>query len=97
MSCSSWTNSISSCGAGFGQLVAQIVDDLVGERRRLPRGLSRTRMSPLFCCVANRPSSDPVRRVNAAMSGVLLQDLFDLLAACDRSPRARCRPATGSR
>ena len=26
-------------------------------------------MSPLFCWVANRPSSDPVRRVKAAMSG----------------------------
>ena len=39
---------------------------------RLPAGFSRTRMSPLVCWVAKRPSSDPVRRVNAAISGVFL-------------------------
>ena len=41
--------------------------------RRLPAGFSRTRMSPLVCCVANNPSSDPVRRVNAATSGVFFK------------------------
>ena len=35
-------------------------------------------MSPLFCCVANRPSSDPVRRVNAAMSGVCWSTVLHL-------------------
>ena len=36
-------------------------------------------MSPLFCCVANRPSSDPVRRVKARDLRRLLEDRLDLL------------------
>ena len=45
------------------QLVAQVVDDLVGAiESRSPRGLRRTSTSPLFICVANMPSSEPVRR-----------------------------------
>ena len=43
--------------------LAQVVDDLLGRSRsRWPRGFRRTRMSPVFCAVANSPSSDPVRR-----------------------------------
>ena len=40
------------------------------ERERAPRGLRRTSTSPRFCGVAKRPISAPVRRENAATSGV---------------------------
>ena len=46
----------------FRQLGAQVAMISSADRLRSPRGFSRTRMSPVFCCVANRPSSDPVRR-----------------------------------
>ena len=78
MSCSSWTNSIPSSGAASCQLRPQLGDDLlelIGSAA--PRGFSRTRMSPVFCAVANRPSSDPVRREYDATSGVSLQNLLD--------------------
>ncbi len=48
------------------------------ERWRSPRGFSRTRMSPVFCCVANRPSSEPVRREKVAISGVSADDRLHL-------------------
>ena len=61
-------------GHGLAKLVAQAVDDLVPPTSfRSLRGFRRTRMSPLFCCVANRPISDPVRRTNVAISGVSLR------------------------
>ena len=63
-------------------------------RARSPRGFRRTRMSPVFCCVANRPSSDPVRRVNAATSGVCCEDRLDRLQTArsvSSSARARRR------
>ena len=34
-------------------------------------------MSPVFCAVANKPSSDPVRREYDATSGVSGNDLLD--------------------
>ena len=42
-------------------------------RARWDRGFSRTTMSPVFCAVANRPSSAPVRRAKPATSGVALR------------------------
>ena len=54
------------------QLRPHVGDDLLRRSRsRSPRGFSRTRMSPVFCAVANSPSSDPVRREYAATSGVV--------------------------
>ena len=47
--------------------------------RRSPLGLSRTRMSPLFCCVANSPSSEPVRRVYAEDVRCFLEHRLHLL------------------
>ena len=54
-------------------------------------------MSPVFCAVANRPSSDPVRREYAATSGVCGDDLLDRAHLPIGFRRARCRPASGSR
>ena len=39
-------------------------------RERRLRGASRATMSPLFCVVANSPSSAPVRRDVPSISGV---------------------------
>ena len=59
--------------AGTGEAVAAATDggsgtaskygvpELLIERSRSARGFRRTRMSPVFCAVAKRPSSDPVR------------------------------------
>ena len=84
-------------GRRLRQLVAQVVDDLVGGTSRSPRGLSRTRMSPLFCCVANSPSSDPVRRVNAATPACLCEHRLHLLQHAVGLFERAARPASGSR
>ena len=50
-------------------------------------------MSPLFCWVANSPSSEPVRRVKAAISGVCCNTRFDRfqqgVAFLERASRGR--------
>jgi hypothetical protein len=70
MSCRSWTNSTSSPGTSsaiFARICSMIAS---AERCRCDRGLRRTSTSPLLGSVANRPSSEPVRRENEATSGV---------------------------
>ena len=58
-------------------------------RSRWPRGFSRTSTSPLFCCVANNPSSEPVRRWIAATSGVLSRTSSTFLSCRSVSSSAR--------
>ena len=49
-------------------------------------------MSPVFCAVAKRPSSEPVRREYDATSGVLADDLLDRAdLAIGFCQRAACR------
>ena len=71
MSCSSWTNSISVSGTASVSLSRRSVMISSADRSRSARGFSRTSTSPLFICVANMPSSEPVRRTYDATSGVL--------------------------
>ena len=78
------------------QAGAQVRHDLVGRAIASPRGLRRTRMSPLFCCGGEQTESEPVRRENAATSGVAAR-IASICAPGGRSPRAPCRPASGSR
>ncbi len=96
MSCSSCTNSISVSGAASPSLSRSSSMISSAERSRSPRGLSRTRMSPVFCWVANRPSSDPVRRRTRDFGGVGRAPPRSS-AAARRCLRAPCPPASGSR
>ena len=48
-------------------------------------------MSPVFCAVANRPSSDPVRREYDATSGVAAST-FSIARTC-RSVSSSAEPA----
>ena len=59
-------------------LHAHVVDHLEDRAVALrSRGLRRATMSPVFCSVANRPSSAPVRRDVPAISGVAARMLLD--------------------
>ena len=62
MSCSSWTNSISVSGTASVSLSRRSLMISSDERSRSARAFRRTSTSPLFICVANMPSSEPVRR-----------------------------------
>ena len=73
MSCRIWTNSIVMPGVSFSNRSRLSAMISLTSRDRWLRGLSRTRMSPRFCCVANIPISAPVRRVNPVISGVSLR------------------------
>ena len=64
-----------SRGTADSIFAAHLVDHLEARARRARLdGLSRATMSPVFCSVAKRPSSAPVRRDVPEISGVAAQD-----------------------
>ena len=80
MSCSSWMNSISRLGRRVGQLVAQVADDFF-RRAAVAARLEPDEDVALVLLRGEQASSDPVRRVKAAMSGVCCSTRFDLASA----------------
>ena len=97
MSCSSCTNSISSQRRRLVQLSRRSVMTSSAVRLRSPRGLRRTRMSPVFCCgreQAQLRAGAP--RVGRDLRGVG-EDLLDALHLASVSRERAARRASGSR